>query len=137
MAPAPAGDDLVAACVVAARHAAERLEQLADARECALDCAARGAADAAGAAREIGVLASAAAGALLALHREAAWLVESPPEGVEAPGLDGAAWAPLVAGCVEGPDDDRELAEGLAAWAAEQGVTLAPGRLCLTSTEVA
>ena len=51
--PAPAsGDDLVAAVVVASRHAAERLEQLADARECAIDCADRGAADAAGAARE-------------------------------------------------------------------------------------
>ena len=129
VAPVPApvsGDDLVAAVVVAARHAAERLEQLADARGCALDCAARGAADAAGAAREIGALAAAASGALLALSRDVAWLRESPPEGVEPPDVDGAAWALLVAGCVEGPDDDRELAEGLLAWASEHERYLRP-----------
>ena len=136
VAPVPApvsGDDLVAAVVVASRRAAECCETLARARGCSLARVRSGARSAerriAGATadvREVGVLAAAASGALLALSRDVARLRESPPEGVEPPDVDGAAWALLVAGCVEGPADDRELAEGLLAWAAEHERYLRP-----------
>ena len=129
VAPVPApvsGDDLVAAVVVASRRAAERCETLARARGCSLARVRRGArtaerriTDATADVREVGALAAAAAGALLALSHAIARLATDPPEGVEPPDCDGAAWALLVAGCVDGPDDDRELADGLLAWAAE------------------
>ena len=111
----PAAVDAGDLAARAAHRAADCLDALADLREATIEAALRsdGRPLQRDAELSIGLALAMAVGALLALSRLTS-------------ALDAEAWAAIVARNIEGPEEDRGLAERLRGWAAARPTDPAP-----------